>query len=139
MATQQYAIESDLLIALHYRVLSQMGVNYYISDTGTTIINEEDFIRLCDVGRYGASGGVSGFIYYSETTKFFDDNEDEITDFADEQAKEIGEKNMFTMAGNFNNPPDNMTSFKNIMAWFALEETARLFLEYAQPTNQQQL
>jgi len=38
----------------------------------------DDLEEVKDVANHGCSGGVSGFIYYYETSKFFDDYEDEI-------------------------------------------------------------
>ena len=38
----------------------------------------DDLDEVKDVANHGCGGGVSGFIYYYETSKFFDDYEDEI-------------------------------------------------------------
>ena len=38
----------------------------------------DDADEIKDVANYGCAGGVNGFIYYSETSKFFDEHEDEI-------------------------------------------------------------
>ena len=48
-------------------------------DALTARFTDADEIK--DVAMYGCSGGVSGFIYYSETEKFFDKHEDEIYDY----------------------------------------------------------
>ena len=42
---------------------------------------EFDLDELKDVATYGASQGVSGFIYTSELRDIFDDNDDEIQDY----------------------------------------------------------
>ena len=48
-------------------------------DALTARFTDADEIK--DVAMYGCSGGVSGFIYYSETEKFFDKYEDEVYDY----------------------------------------------------------
>jgi len=40
-----------------------------------------DADEIKNVAMHGCSGGVSGFIYYSENEKFFDEYEDEIYDY----------------------------------------------------------
>ena len=41
----------------------------------------DDIDEIRDVANYGCAAGVSGFIYYHETEKFFDEYEDEIYDY----------------------------------------------------------
>ena len=55
------------------------------------------------------NGSVSGLIYYSDTVKFFDDNEEEILDLASEYEFELSPVEL------------GMTGYKNNMAWFAFE------------------
>ena len=43
----------------------------------------DDIDEIRDVANYGCAAGVSGFIYYHETEKFFDEYEDEIYDYSD--------------------------------------------------------
>ena len=43
-----------------------------------------DLDEVKDVANHGCSGGVSGFIYYNETRKFFFEHEDEIEEWMDE-------------------------------------------------------
>ena len=40
-----------------------------------------DIEEVKDVAQHGCEGGVSGFIYYYETRKFFFEHEDEIEDY----------------------------------------------------------
>jgi len=95
----------------------------------------KDTIRNC-----GASGGVGGFIYYSETIKFARDNMQNIYAAIKDLAEELGEC-PFQMVSNFNclkdqdikthevadviNGKENdvETSILNALSWFALEET----------------
>ena len=47
-----------------------------------TILDREfDIDELKDIVNHGMSAGVSGFIYYHENVKHFDDNDDEIQDY----------------------------------------------------------
>jgi len=52
----------------------------------TDALNErfDDLDEVKDVANHGCSGGVSGFIYYNETRKFFFEHEDEIEEIMDE-------------------------------------------------------
>ena len=100
----------------------------------------KDTIENC-----GASGGVGGFIYYSETTKFARDNMQNIYAAIKDMAEELGEC-PFQMVANFNCLQDNCLSHEvadvihnkvddatrndgvetqilNALSWFALEET----------------
>tara|TARA_Y100001956_G_scaffold76746_1_gene86325 strand:- start:4064 stop:4615 length:552 start_codon:yes stop_codon:yes gene_type:complete len=128
--------------------------------------------ELLDVAKYGADGGWSGFIYYTETTAFYDANEELINDLLESSKNEIygDEINMIQMLKGFVRGSDlnyvtssveyneeyeeydldtvpefdcevvhatlNLDSmeweavekdtyYKNLMAWFALEEGAR--------------
>jgi len=44
----------------------------------------DDLDEIKDVAKYGCQAGVSGFIYYNETRKFFFEHEDEIEEKMDE-------------------------------------------------------
>ena len=54
-----------------------------------------DLDEVKDVAKHGCEAGVSGFIYYKETRKFFEEHEDEIEEimneiyFGDNYFKEI--------------------------------------------------
>jgi hypothetical protein len=42
-----------------------------------------DLDEVKDVAKHGCQAGVSGFIYYKETRKFFNEHEDEIEEMMD--------------------------------------------------------
>jgi len=71
-----------------------------------------DADEIKDVANYGCSGGVSGFIYYHETTKFFDDYEDEIYDYLNDCGVTI--RDLCTN-------DDTITTLKNSLVWCAVE------------------
>ncbi len=96
-----------------------------------------DTIQNC-----GASGGVGGFIYYSETTEFARNNMNDIYSLLKDQASEYGYDCAFKMVSEFNclkdhkySPheiadviynkanEDDETQILNALAWYALEET----------------
>ena len=115
--------------------------------------------ELLDVASHGADGGTSGFIYYTETTAFYDANESLINNLLESSKNEIygDEINMIQMLKGFGRGGDlnyvsafdecdfecevvhatlntdtmeldaveKDTYYKNLMAWFALEEGAR--------------
>ena len=64
----------------------------------------------------GMSGGYAGMIYYSDTAAFFDDNEDDII----ELANNLGLEEIYTQFGKnyFENGPDYA---KNNITWFVFE------------------
>lgn len=93
-----------------------------------------------------ASGGIPGFIYYSDTHKFALKNQSLINDLLQEQAEQIGE-DVFTMisrfgvfrngmdkdekkdvykflGGNRNEKSYSTYNVLNVLAWFAVEQLA---------------
>jgi len=82
--------------------------------------NEE----IIDAGEHGADAGWAGFTYYNDTEKFYDKNENLIWELLEETADSQGEKPLAVVA-NFNTEVTDVATFKNVLAWFALEETGR--------------
>ena len=72
----------------------------------------DDPSEINDVARYGCAAGVSGFIYYHETTRFYDDHEAEILDFLSDF-----DISLATLAMN----DDDTTTLKNKAVWSAVE------------------
>lgn len=96
-----------------------------------------------DVTNHGASGGFSGFIYYSDTVEFTETNKATILAFAKEQAADFGES-LFSMVGGFNclkispeevaeaiynHNSENQTMVYNALAWYILEEVCRSYVD----------
>jgi len=94
---------------------------------------------VSDIANHGASVGVSGFIYYSDTVNFTKRNKDKIMQSLTELSCDIGEsivsmlshwqclKGMSQceiMEGLYNPKSDNKTCVYNALAWYALEEVA---------------
>lgn len=102
---------------------------------------------LHDVTVIGADGGFHGFIYYTETEKFFRANKKEIVAHAEELADGIGESTLNMIQGfnclgkDFSLDEIGRTIYgpwkddeahqmiANAMSWFALEEVANYITE----------
>lgn len=83
--------------------------------------------ELRDVAKRGADAGWAGFVYYNETSKFYDDNHKEIWDLLGDMADDVGSKSILELLSGFGaaGTVENDDTFKNLLAWFALEEVAR--------------
>ena len=114
-----------------------------IEQLGFETLNEEVASTLHDVMNHGADGGFTGFIYYSETIDFFDNNKDLIMQQLIEDRWGIGYDSLTQMLSSFNcfkgietynierfliNTEDeeneDQQTLKNGLAWYALEEVA---------------
>ena len=103
--------------------------------------NFDEFVEtLSDVNRGGADAGWSGFIYYKDTCEFYEDNQSEIVKLVEEMAESLGESAIKLVQG-FRCLGSDYTekeiaktlyteehdeTIANALAWFALEEIARL-------------
>ena len=108
-----------------------------VNDNGE--VDDETLDTLRDVMEHGAAGGVSGFIYYSETSEFYRANRKAIVALLKDTAEELGESSALSLVKTFRcakdfdedeiaatlygSEPDDMVA--NCLAWFALEEVAR--------------
>lgn len=75
----------------------------------------DDIEEVKDVAKHGCEGGVSGFIYYTETRKFFFEHEDEIEDYL---SKIYGDSILQTVA------KDNksINQMINQMVWIVVQD-----------------
>ncbi len=104
-------------------------------------INEEAKNTLSDISNHGINGGFNGFIYYSDTVKFFDDNRTVILQSLSEEANEydMAASDMVAQFGCLNGDDwrteidsvlmgidcEDDTTIKNALAWYAGETVAR--------------
>jgi hypothetical protein len=79
-------------------------------DALTARFTDADEIK--DVAMHGCSGGVSGFIYYSENEKFFDEYEDEIYNYLNDCEMSMVD---------FVDTGSTISSIKNDMVWAVVE------------------
>ena len=81
---------------------------------------QESFL-IKDIAVHGCSGGVAGLISYNDTTSFYDAYEEDIWKYVKESAEAAGESLFFLLDKNIDTP----ASFKNSMAWLAVECAAQ--------------
>ena len=88
---------------------------------------KDEELKIEDVVLHGCAGGVSGVVYYRETETFHDKHEKEIWDLAADEADNVFSGNVFSYLAQLNGAADitGSTSFKNLMAWWAVEETCK--------------
>ena len=98
-------------------------------DMVQTILGEEfDIDELRDIAEHGMSAGVSGFIYYRETSAKFDDNDDEIQDFLSDWYYDCigGDEGSFAY---FARQCEDITQLKNKLVWAYVELKAQSILQ----------
>ena len=76
----------------------------------------DDLDEMMMVAEHGCSGGVSGFIYYYETRKFFNEYEEEI----EQELRDTYGDNWFLEIAKLKAVDDTMT-FKNMCVWIVVE------------------
>lgn len=90
--------------------------------------SEEEFEETCqEISSHGANVGFPGFTYYTETCKFYDDNEEVIWELLESEYEDFGFSNPVALIGSFReaNNVTSLITFKNLLAWYALEAIAR--------------
>lgn len=101
--------------------------------------------RASDVASHGATGGFSGFTYYSDTVSFTRRNKKAIVTFCENFASELGEGGIiefimgFQCMKNYNQSEvasglyDPKSEYKatvyNALAWLMLEEVSRSYCD----------
>jgi hypothetical protein len=121
-------------------------INAVIENLGYDDLNDPDCIEdLRNITNHGIDCGYGGFVYYSETTSFFNENRKEIIELVKEMSFEFGE-GMIELVASFNclkdmdvtldeignvlfcvetDNRDEKMLIKNALSWFAGEEVAR--------------
>ena len=80
--------------------------------------------QIKDVVEYGCvNGTVNELIYYSDTSAFHDAHEEEIWQMVYESAEEHGQTVLEFLATLNGGLVGSMYQLKNLLAWFAVEET----------------
>ena len=79
---------------------------------------------ISDIAKHGCAGGVSGLIYYSETSSFYDQHEGEIWQVLKDTADAAGIKNGLQLY-NICKDPSSLELLKNDLVWFAVEVCAQ--------------
>ena len=105
-----------------YEKLEGNIANLYKAIKNHYPLEDEDIVNA---GVYGASGGFGGFTYYMDTVVFYDNNEKKIWGLLYAHAEPF--ENVFEFIASFvgaENVQDG-DQFKNLLAWFALEEVGK--------------
>mgnify|MGYP001233201581 FL=1 len=84
---------------------------------------KDDVVKIEDIVLHGAAGGISGLIYYKETTSFHDEHEKEIWDALDEAAQQEGVKVM-DLVHRIAKDASSVEQLKNDLAWWSVEVAA---------------
>jgi hypothetical protein len=84
--------------------------------------------EVAEAGRQGADAGFPGFTYFKDTIKFYNDYEKEIWAVLVEQADQMGE-DVLKFISSFRTKVNSLDEFKNLLAWYALEEAGRYLEE----------
>ena len=101
--------------------------------------------RAQDVTNHGASGGFSGFTYYSDTVSFTKRNKKAIVTFCENFASDLGDggiiefitgfqcmknyKQSEVASGLYDSRSDFKTTVYNALAWLMLEEISRSYCD----------
>lgn len=81
--------------------------------------------ELADMCRHGANVGWHGLIYYSETTKLYQQYKDEIWEMLYEDAESFG-MSPIELINNFQTAKSvtNADQFENLLIWYGAEKIA---------------
>jgi hypothetical protein len=74
--------------------------------------------ELADCARHGCAGGFGDFIYYCDTTRYFEQFKDECFEIVEEYNEMMGSTGFPEY---INNNMVTYTNFANAMIWFAVE------------------
>jgi len=104
-------------------ILKKEVINYILGYYDT---DEDIKMFISDLLNHGCiSGMVNNLIYYKDTNNFFDVFEDEIEDLITENMDMLGVKTRPLFIESLNGSAENLEQEKNLLSWFAFEETAR--------------
>jgi len=92
----------------------------------------EGSINLEEVVKHGCVNGcVSSLIYYEDTVKFHDKFEEEIWEMLYDEYIDFGFNSIPEYIASFNGSKNvgSLEQFKNLLAWYAVENVARQILD----------
>jgi hypothetical protein len=85
---------------------------------------KREVLLIKDIAEHGCEGGVTGLIYYWETTKFHDEHEDEIWSIVSRFAVDSGQTIMEYISGVAKDAGD-LKQLKWSLVWLAVESVAQ--------------
>ncbi len=79
------------------------------------------------IAKHGCEGGISGLIYYHETSDLYNSYQAEIWELLSEHAEGCGHDNCLAFIASMNGAKQvaDQTTFENLLLWYAIEELAR--------------
>tara|TARA_R100000742_G_C4269626_1_gene88163 strand:+ start:267 stop:689 length:423 start_codon:yes stop_codon:yes gene_type:complete len=92
--------------------------------TITDYLNKKDKEDIKDIANHGCSGGVSGLIYYHETSDFYDEHRTEIWEMLEDSADQEGVTLMEKVYA-LTKDEESYRTFKNKLVWWAVEVRAQ--------------
>ena len=92
--------------------------------TITDYLNKKDKEDIKDIANHGCSGGVSGLIYYHETSDFYDELRTEIWEILEDSADQEGVTLMEKVYA-LTKDEESYRTFKNKLVWWAVEVRAQ--------------
>ena len=100
--------------------------------TWSILDHEFELDELHDIVNHGMAQGVSGFIYYNENVKHFDDHDDEIQDYLSDWVHDNigGDEGAFSY---FAKDVEDITQLKNKLVWAYVELKAHDILTQVDP------
>lgn len=99
---------------------------------------DKDDIRT--LAEHGASGGVSGLIYYSETSKLYDIFKDDIWNMIEDDlcgSDKTPLEYIAELNGGENVTDD--TTMRNLLVWYAFEVCASLAMTFVEEEEEEEL
>lgn len=99
---------------------------------------DKDDIRT--LAEHGASGGVSGLIYYSETSKLYDIFKDDIWNIIEDDLCG-SDKTPLEYIAELNGSEHVITdtSMRNLLVWYAFEVCASLAMTFVEEEEEEEL
>ncbi len=93
--------------------------------------SEMDDEQIAEAGEHGADAGWPGVTYTRDTVDFYDEHNELIWDLLNERAEDMDVDHPLAMIAFFNQARNVSSddSFKNLLAWFALEEVGRYLVD----------
>jgi hypothetical protein len=104
------------------KVLNDL-IEHYNDNNG-----KDTYLWMSDILTHGCVSGMIGdLVYYTDTTAFYEKYKEEIWDLLEDTRQSFGNKNITEVIAGLNGADDvgSDEQFKNLLAWFAYEETTR--------------
>jgi hypothetical protein len=105
---------------------TQQAYDRMVEDIKQRTGADEEPSILEEIANHGADAGWSGFTYTNDCVEFYEAHKEIIWQMLREDANSMGYNNVIAMVATFSRSDmlDDEDSFKNLLAWYALEEVA---------------